>query len=108
MDNKLLNEENVKKALYKVLTEETSKVKRDEFSRVQYKIEEFQNSLNEAIKEFRQLEDAIPVGLKTVCNGRTSKINENLNSVQTLISQLKHKIKEHKKIVYSQNNEQKK
>lgn len=108
MDNKLLNEENVKQALLKVLTEETSKVKRDEFSRVQYKIEEFQNSLSDTIKEFRQLEDSIPTGLKTVCNGRTSKINDNLNAIQVLITQLKNKVKEHKKFVYSQTNEQKK
>lgn len=108
MDNKLLNEENVKKALYKVLTEETSKVKREEFARVQYKIEEFQNSLNETLKEFRKLEESIPDGLKTVSNGRLSKISSNLQSSQVLINQMKNKIKEHKKNIYSQQTENKK
>jgi hypothetical protein len=108
MDTKLLNEENIKKALNKVLTEETSKVKREEFSRVQYKIEEFQNSLNETLKEFRKLEDSIPDGLKTVSNGRLSKISSNLQSSQVLINQMKNKIKEHKKNIYSQQTENKK
>ena len=108
MDTKLLNEENIKKALNKVLTEETSKVKREEFSRVQYKIEEFQNSLNETIKEFRKLEDSIPDGLKTLSSGRLSKISSNLLSSQVLINQMKNKIKEHKKNIYSQQTENKK
>lgn len=108
MDTKLLNEEEIKKALQKVLTEETSKVKREEFSRVQYKIEEFQNSLNETLKEFRKLEDSIPDGLKTVSNGRLSKISSNLLSSQVLINQMKNKIKDYKKSIYNQQVEQKK
>lgn len=107
MDTKLLNEEDIKKALQKVLTEETSKVKREEFSRVQYKIEEFQNSLNETLKEFRKLEDSIPDGLKTVSNGRLSKISSNLQSSQVLINQMKNKIKDYKKSIYNQQVEQK-
>lgn len=107
MDTKLLNEEDIKKALQKVLTEETSKVKREEFSRVQYKIEEFQNSLNETLKEFRKLEDSIPDGLKTVSSGRLSKISSNLQSSQVLINQMKNKIKDYKKSIYNQQVEQK-
>lgn len=108
--NKLLimiNENDIKKAFLNVISEETSKVKREEFSRVQYKIEEFQNSLNETLKEFRKLEDSIPDGLKTVSNGRLSKISSNLQSSQVLINQMKNKIKDYKKSIYNQQVEQK-
>jgi len=109
--NKLLimiNENDIKKAFLNVISEETSKVKREEFSRVQYKIEELQNSLNETIKELRKLEECVPEGLKTVCNGRLSKITSNLHSSHSLVNQLKNKIKEHKKSIYSQQTENKK
>jgi predicted nucleic acid-binding Zn-ribbon protein len=108
MDKNLLSEEIIKNAFFKVISEETSKVKREDFSRVQYKIEELQNSLNETMKEMRKLEDCIPDGLKSISNGRISKISTNLQSAQTLINQLKNKIKEHKRAVYSQQIEEKK
>ena len=109
MRNNIINEEMVKNAFLSVIKEETTKVKREEFSRVQYKIEELQNSLNETLKEFRKLQDCIPDGLKTVSNGRLTKISSNLEQSQSLINQLKSKIREHKKMVYSQQqNENKK
>ena len=40
MENKMITENIVKEALKKVLNEETSKVNRQDFSRVQFKIEE--------------------------------------------------------------------
>jgi predicted nucleic acid-binding Zn-ribbon protein len=101
MDKNILSEELIKNAFMKVISEETSKVKREEFSRVQYKIEELQNSLNETMKEMRKLEDCIPDGLKTVANGRVSKISSNLESAQVLINQLKNKIREYKKSTFS-------
>lgn len=104
----MINENDIRKAFLNVISEETSKVKREEFTRVQYKIEEFQNSLNETLKEFRKLEESIPDGLKTVSNGRLSKISSNLQSSQVLINQMKNKIKEHKKSIYSQQTENKK
>jgi predicted nucleic acid-binding Zn-ribbon protein len=108
MDKNIINEELIKNAFLKVISEETSRVKREEFSRVQYKIEELQNSLNETMREFRKLEECIPDGLKTISNGRMSKLSSNLQSSQALINQLKNKIKEHKKQVYSQQVESKK
>jgi alpha-N-acetylglucosamine transferase len=108
MDKNILSEELIKNAFYKVILEETSKVKREDFSRTQYKIEEFENSLNETIKEMRKLEDSIPEGLKTISNGRMSKISSNLQSTQLLIKQLKNKIKEHKRAIYTQQVEEKK
>jgi predicted nucleic acid-binding Zn-ribbon protein len=101
MDKNLLSEEIIKNAFLKVISEETSKVKREDFSRVQYKIEELQNSLSETMKEMRKLEDCIPDGLKTISNGRVSKISNNLESAQALINQLKNKIREYKKSTFS-------
>ncbi len=108
MENKIISENSIKSILDKILTEETSKVRREEFNRVQFKIEELQNSLNETIKEFRKLEDSIPGGLKVVSNGRISGISSNLANAQKLIVQLKEKIKQHKRNVYTQSVEEKK
>jgi glutaredoxin-related protein len=108
MENKVISENMVKSVLDKVLTEEVSKVKREEFNRVQFKIEELQNSLNETLKEFRKLEDSIPSGLKSVTNGRIVGISINLSNTQKLISQLKDKIKQFKRNLYSQQVEEKK
>lgn len=103
----MINENDIRKAFLNVISEETSKVKREEFSKVQYKIEEFQNSMNETMREFRKLEECIPDGLKTVSSGRLSKISSNLQSSQVLINQMKNKIKDYKKSIYNQQIEQK-
>jgi len=108
MENKIISENVVKSVIDRILNEETSKVRRDDFNRVQYKIEELQNSLNETIKEFRKLEDSIPSGLKTVANGRISGISSNLLDAQKLIQQLKEKIKKHKRNMFSQQVDEKK
>jgi predicted nucleic acid-binding Zn-ribbon protein len=109
MDKKsLISEEIVKNIVYGLINEETSKVKRDDFNRVQYKIEELQNSLSETMKEFRKLEDSIPGGLKTLSNGRISGISNSLTNAQKLLTQLKDKIRQHKKSTYSQQVEQSK
>jgi hypothetical protein len=108
MEKNLLSEEIIKNAFLKVISEETSKVKREDFSRVQYKLEELQNSLNETMKEMRKLEDCVPDGLKTVCNNRLIKISSNLHSSQTLVNQLKQKIREHKRALYAPQTEEKK
>ncbi len=109
MENKKINEDLIKGVLKSVLKEETSKVTRQDFSRVQFKIEELQNSLNETIKELRKLEDSIPDGLKTITNGRISAISNNLSNSYKVISQLKSKIKDYKKSLRpSQEDENKK
>jgi ABC-type transporter Mla subunit MlaD len=104
----MINENQVKDILDKILLEESSKVKRDDYNRVQYRIEELQNSLNETLKEFRKLNDALPDGLKTLSNGRVSNISNNLSNAQKLISQLKDKIKQHKRSTFSQRTEENK
>lgn len=108
MENKNISENVVKSLLNQLLNEETSKVKREDFNRVQFKIEELQNSLNETIKEFRKLEDSIPAGLKTVSNGRITGISSNLLGAQKLLAQLKDKIRQHKRNTYSQQVDEKK
>lgn len=108
MGKLVITEEQVKNVLNHILNEESSKVKREEINRVQFKIDELQNSLNETLKELRKLDDCIPSGLRGVCNGRVSGISSNLSSAQKLIVQLKEKIKSHKKSLYSQNLEEKK
>jgi hypothetical protein len=101
MENNILIENKVKELLEKVLLEESSKVSRQDFSRVQFKIEELQNSLNETLKELRKLQDSTPEGLKTLTNGRISGISNNLTSAQKLIGQLKDKIRQHKRSLYT-------
>ena len=75
MKNTILTENQVKNVLDKILMEETSKVSRNEFSRVQFKIEELQNSLNETVRELRKLEDSVPSGLQNLTKSRISMIS---------------------------------
>jgi hypothetical protein len=108
MEKNIISEIRVNEVLQQILSEETSKVKRDDFARVQFKIEELQNSLSETMKEFRKLEDSIPSGLKTISNGRVSSISSNLSNAQKLITQLKDKIKQYKKSSFTQQVDEKK
>jgi flagellar biosynthesis chaperone FliJ len=108
MEKNIISERRVNEVLLQILSEETSKVKRDDFARVQFKIEELQNSLSETMKEFRKLEDSIPNGLKTVSNGRVSGISSSLSNAQKLITQLKDKIKQHKRSSFTQQVDEKK
>ena len=68
MENKIITESTIKNVIDKILNEQMSKVSRQEFNRVQFKIEELQNSLNETLKELRKLEDSIPTDLKNKSN----------------------------------------
>ena len=108
MEKKIISENVVKSVLDQLLNEEASKVKREEFSRVQFKMDELQNSLNETVKEFRKLQDSIPGGLKTLSNGRISGISSSLANAQKLLSQLKDTVKSHKRSIYTQQVEEKK
>ena len=104
----MITENQVKNILDKVLLEESSKVSRQEFSRVQFKLEELQNSLNETIKELRKLEDSIPSGLENLTKGKISSISSNLSSSQKIVVILKEKIRNHKRSLYTQTIEEKK
>ena len=102
MEKQVISEEIVKNKILEVLSGQVSKVKREDFARVQFKIEELQNSLNETFKELRKLEDSTPNNLKTITNGRISGISSNLLNAQKLLIQLKDKIRQHKKNLYTQ------
>lgn len=108
MEKPIISEDLVKKIFLEVLNEDTSKIKREDYNRVQFKIDELQNSLSETMKELRKLDDCVPSGLKTVCNGRISSIARDLSSAQKFLFQLKEKIRQHKKASYVQQTEEKK
>jgi len=108
MEKQIITKNQVKDILDKVLMEQTSKVSRNEFSRVQYKIEELQNSLNETVKELRKLEDSIPGGLETLTKSRVSMISSNLTNSQKILSILKDKVRQYKRSLYAQSVEEKK
>lgn len=109
MEKQTISEEIIKNTIFQVLNEQTSKIRREDYARVQFKIEELQNSLNETIKEMRKLEDSVPGGLKTISNGRISGISINLTNAQKLLIQLKDKIRQHKRLTFTQQvNEKKK
>lgn len=108
MEKNIISENLIKEAVDKVLFEQMSKVSRQDFSRVQFKIEELQNSLSETVKELRKLGDSIPSGLKGTSNARISGITVSLNNAQKLLIQLKDKVKQYKKSIYSQSLDEKK
>ena len=108
MKKTIITENQVKNVLDKILMEETSKVSRNEFSRVQFKIEELQNSLNETVRELRKLEDSVPTGLQNLTKSRISMISSNLLNSQKLLVIVKEKIRNYKKSLYSQTIEEKK
>jgi len=108
MEKNIISENLVKEAVDKVLFEQMSKVSRQDFSRVQFKIEELQNSLGETVKELRKLEDFIPSGLKSTSNARISGITVSLSNAQKLLTQLKDKVRQYKKSIYSQSLDEKK
>ena len=109
MEKHTISEEIIKNTIFQVLNEQTSKIRREDYARVQFKIEELQNSLNETVKEMRKLEDSMPGGLKTISNGRISGISISLTNAQKLLIQLKDKIRQHKRLTFTQQvNEKKK
>ena len=108
MEKQTISEEIIKNTIFQVLNEQTSKIRREDYARVQFKIEELQNSLNETVKEMRKLEDSMPGGLKTISNGRISGISISLTNAQKLLIQLKDKIRQHKRLTFTQQVDEKK
>lgn len=101
-ENKILN------IVKNILLEEASKVNRNDFNKVLFKIDELENQLTETIKELRKLEDSIPDDLKTITNGRVKTISSSLSNTHTILKQLKNKVKNYKKLLYQQQVEEKK
>ena len=74
-----------------------SKVSRQDFNRVLFKIEELEASLNETIKEYKKLEDAMPNGLKNSTNRKMTTINDHLYSIKKEILVLSKNVRLFKK-----------
>jgi DNA-binding HxlR family transcriptional regulator len=100
---KKINEEVVMEAIRNILSEETKRVRREDYNKVQYKLEELENQLIETVKELRKVEGSIPEGLNTLCGGRVKNISQSLSDAHKNVKQLKEKIKEHKRIRYQSN-----
>ncbi len=101
MEKQVISEELVKGILDQLLNEEASKVKRDEYNRVQYKLEELENSLNQSIMDLGKLKNCIPEGLTTITNGRINAIDKELSNSKKLIIQLRNKVKQHRRSLRS-------
>lgn len=108
MKKVFLSENQIKEVVKSILNEAESKVSRYEFGRVQFKIDELQNSLNETVKELRKLQDSIPNGLQNITKSKISTISTNLNDSQKLLMIVKEKVRNYKKSLYSQTIEEKK
>jgi hypothetical protein len=104
----MIKENQVNDILQKILTEEVSKVSRQDFSKVQFKIDELENSLIDTMKELRKLNESIPSGLVSLTKNRISSIYTNLDNSQKLIRVLKDKVRNYKRSLYAQSIEEKK
>ena len=104
----MINESQVKDILEKILIEEASKVSRQDFSKVHFKMDELENSLHETMKELRKLNETIPSGLENLTKNRISTINSNLVESQKLIRILKDKVRNYKRSLYAQSIDEKK
>ena len=92
-----INEEYIMETIRKVISEETSKVNRNDYNKVQFKIDELESQLAETVKELRKVQDCVPEGLKTISSNRLSSIATNLNDANKTLKVLKSKIKDHKR-----------
>lgn len=108
MESNKINENTVLNILRGILSEEVSKVNRNDYNRVQFKMDELESQLGETIKELRQLQDSIPDGLKTVTNGRVKMISDNLSNAHNTLKVLRNKVKVHRKSISQSQVEEKK
>ena len=97
MESNKINESDVLNILRGILSEEVSKVNRNDYNRVQFKMDELESQLSETIKELRQLQDSIPDGLKTLTSGRVKMISDNLSDAHSTLKVLKNKVRTHRK-----------
>jgi esterase/lipase len=103
-----INEEYIMETIRKVISEETSKVNRNDYNKVQFKMDELESQLAETVKELRKVQDCIPEGLRTISSNRLSSISSNLNDANKTLKVLKNKIKDHKRGTYQQQVDEKK
>jgi hypothetical protein len=99
----IIKENDILPLIKSILSEEVSKVNRNDYGKVQFKMDELESQLNETIKELRKLQDSMPDGLKTISGGRVKSISDNLTSAQNTLKVLRNKIKQHRRSSYNQN-----
>lgn len=102
MEKIVITEGQVKKVLDNLLAEEVNKVSRQDFNRVQFKIEELENSLNETLKEYRKLQESLPPAFRNSTNKKMQSILSYLNIAKQTIGGLKENVKIFKRKVYGQ------
>lgn len=108
MNIDMIKEDDILPIINKILSEEVSKVNRNEYGRVQFKMDELESQLAETIKELRKLQDSIPDGLKTLTNSRLKNISDNLSDANNTLKVLKNKVRQHRKSSSQTNIEEKK
>ena len=101
MEKIIVTEEQVKKILDSLLSEQVKRISRQEFSRTQFKIEELQNSLNETLKDYRKLHASLPTGLQSITKSKLISIGNYLGQAQGEINKLKEGITNYKRKTYT-------
>lgn len=99
--------ENSKIILKQILLEDISKIPRQDYNRILFKLEEFENSLNETIKEYKKLEESIPNGLNLVTRKKMTLMSSYLYNTKTEIHNMVKNVKNFKKRTNNQNTIQK-
>lgn len=93
MEKNQITEEKIREVLSHIIEEEVSKIKREDFARLLYKLDDFERSLVELMREFHKIDNSTPTSLKFICRDKTSLINNNLLMTHKQVIQLKEKIK---------------
>jgi len=106
MEKLIITEEQVKEVLNNLLSEQMKRVSREDFNRIQFKIEELQNSLNETLKDFSKLQSSVPSGLQTATKSRLMSIGMQLSLSQNEVAKLKEGVRNYKKKMYSRQPQQ--
>lgn len=84
------------------------RVSRNDYNKIQYKIEELENCLIETKKELRKVVEATPHGLKAISDKRLKSVQSSLDDAHKVISQIQSKIKEHKRQSFQSQNQESK
>jgi len=100
MEKVIITEKQVKLIIDKILNED--KVKREDYNRTQFKIDELESSVKESLKEFRKMNEMIPSSLKPVLNGKVNELSTHLNDALKVLDDMKVKLKKHKTKTYKQ------
>ena len=99
-----ITEDKIKEILNKLLNEDSPRVSRIDYNRVQFKIDELLLSLSETQKELRKLQDSIPTPLKKITDRKMGEVSASLSNSYRSITEMKNKLHQVKKSSYTQSN----